>query len=293
MARAGRAAEVAADLSNRRARPAAAGTARLSVVVPAYHEAATVGATVARIREELAPTVAGADLEVVVVDDGSADGTAEAARAGGADQVLAFDANQGKGAAVRAGVLASNGRTIAFTDADLAYAPAQMAELLAEVEAGWDVVVGNRYHPETTTVVAAGPLREVGSRAIHLATRAVLVGRFADTQCGLKAFRSDVARLLFGHAVIDGFAFDVELLHLVERYRLSYRELPVEVENSAVSTVHVVADAARLLADLGRIRRHARQGRYDLTATERSRWDTAAAVQAPPRDPAEAPDSER
>lgn len=275
MARPERRAATAADLATRRARPAAPGPVRLSVVVPAYHEAAAIGATVTRIREELVAVADDGGLEVVVVDDGSADGTSEAARAGGADQVLTFDANQGKGAAVRAGMLASRGRTVAFTDADLAYAPAQLAVLLREVEAGWDVVVGDRFHPDTTTVVAAGPLREVGSRAIHLATRAVLVGQFADTQCGLKAFRSDVARLLFGRAVINGFAFDVELLHLVERYRLSYREVPVEVKNSAVSTVHVVADAARLLVDLARIRGNARRGRYDLSVSEQSTWAPA------------------
>jgi glycosyltransferase involved in cell wall biosynthesis len=259
---------VAADRPERRARAHAPGAVRLSVVVPAFHEADAIATTVAQIRLELAEIAQVGGLEVVVVDDGSSDGTADAARTGGADLVIGFDVNRGKGGAVRAGVLASTGRTVAFTDADLAYAPAQIGRLLHDVEDGCDVVVGNRYHPDTTTVVAAGRLREVGSRAIHLATRSVLAGSFADTQCGLKAFRSDAARLLFGHGIIDGFAFDVELLHLVERYRLSYREVPVEVENSAVSTVHVVADAARLLVDLARIRRAAAQGRYDLTVAE-------------------------
>ena len=190
---------------------------------------------------------------------------------------------------MRAGVLASRGRAVAFTDADLAYAPAQIARLLHEVEAGCDVVVGNRYHPDTTTVVPPGRLREVGSRAINLATRSVLVGRFDDTQCGLKAFRSDAARLLFGHGLIDGFAFDVELLHLMERYGLSYREVPVEVENSPVSTVHVVADAARLLADLARIRRASKQGRYDLTLDEQRSLEPRSSSDTSAR----APDGER
>src|SRR5690606_28251455 len=151
-----------------------------------YREADRIGTTVARIRDELAPTV-GDDLEVVVVDDGSGDRTAAAARAAGADQVLVQPVNRGKGAAVRAGVLAARGRTVAFTDADLSYPPAQVADLLAEVEDGWDVVVGSRVHTQTATLVRARRVRELGGRLINLGTHAVLLGAHRDTQCGLKA----------------------------------------------------------------------------------------------------------
>ena len=263
MARVDRAATRRA-LATRRPRPAPVGSARLSVVVPAYREAGTIAATVARIRAELADVAEHGGLEVVVVDDGSGDGTDDAARAGGADQVIALPVNRGKGGAVRAGVLASHGRTVAFTDADLAYAPAQIDRLLRQVEAGWDVVVGSRFHADTTTLVKAPLLRDVGGRAINLATRAVLVGDHRDTQAGLKAFRSDVARVLFEHGHVDGFAFDVELFHQVERYGLSLVEVPVEVSNSERSTVHVARDAARLLVDLVRIRCHAAAGAYEL-----------------------------
>jgi glycosyltransferase involved in cell wall biosynthesis len=293
MTRSGRSANASAEPSTRRARPPAPGAVRLSVVVPAFREADAIAAAVARIRHELADVHGSGGLEVVVVDDGSSDGTAAAARAGGADQVIAFGANRGKGGAVRAGMLASTGRTVAFTDADLAYAPAQIASMLVEVEAGFDVVVGNRCHPDTTTVVAPGRLREVGSRVIHLVTRSVLTGSFADTQCGLKAFRSDVARLVFGHGIIDGFAFDVEVLHLVERYRLSYLEVPVEVENSTASTVRIVADAARLLADLARIRRAEDRGRYDLTTAEQRSLEPATEGRSSASAAARGADNER
>jgi dolichyl-phosphate beta-glucosyltransferase len=96
----------------------------------------------------------------------------------------------------------------------------------------------------------------------------VLLGQYRDTQCGLKAFRSDVARAIFGHSRIDGFAFDVEVFYLVEEYNLSLTEVPVKVENSTRSTVHVVRDAGRLVRDLFRIRRWSEQGRYDLEPTE-------------------------
>jgi dolichyl-phosphate beta-glucosyltransferase len=153
---------------------------------------------------------------------------------------------------------------VVFTDADLSYAPDQVLALLARAEDGWDVVVGSRQHADTTTVVQAGVLRQVGGRVINRATRIVLVADHDDTQCGIKAFRSDVARLVFGHSQVDGFAFDVEVLHLAERYGLSVAEVPVVVENSDRSTVRVARDAVRLLRDLLRIRRWSRAGAYDL-----------------------------
>lgn len=244
-------------------RPPPPGRHRLSVVVPAYREADRIASTVERIRDELASVAEQGGLEIVVVDDGSDDATAERAEAAGADRVLRQHPNQGKGAAVRAGMLVADGRTVAFTDADLSYSPAQLVGFLEAVEAGWDVAVGSRKHEGTMTVVRAGRLREVGGRVINVLTGLVLLGRYRDTQCGLKAMRSDVARLVFAHSRIDGFAFDVELFHLVERYRLTLTEVPVEVVNSSRSTVNVVRDAARLVRDLFRVRAYARLGEYE------------------------------
>ena len=244
--------------------PAPPGAVRLSVVVPAYREGARVARTVEQLRHALAEVAASGGLEVVVVDDGSDDDTAEQARAAGADQVLVLPANRGKGAAVRAGMLAAHGRAVAFTDADLSYPPEQLLRLLAEVESGWDVVVGSRRHVETTTLVRNRRLREVSGRLFNTLTVAVLLGQYRDTQCGLKSFRADAARLLFSHALVDGFAFDVELFHLAERYRLSLAEVPVELANSTTSSVRVGLDAVRMLRDLFRVRRWAAAGRYDL-----------------------------
>ncbi len=254
---------VRAEQDERVERPAPPGDVRLSVVVPAYRERDHIADTVAALRTALEPVRLTGGLEIVIVDDGSGDGTADAARAAGADVVLEQPENRGKGAAVRRGALASHGRTVAFTDADLSYSPDQLLRLLAAVEDGWDVVVGSRRHEDTTTLVRAGRLRELGGRAINLLTQAVLLGQYRDTQCGLKAFRSDVARLLFGRSRIDGFAFDVELFHLAERYRLSLTEVPVSVANSSRSTVRVARDALHLVRDLFRIRRWAKRGRYD------------------------------
>lgn len=254
---------VRAQLAARQERPPAPGDHRLTVVVPAYREADRIAGTVERIRTELAPVAPTGELEVIVVDDGSGDDTAARARAAGADQVVVLPANRGKGAAVRAGMLAANGGTVAFTDADLSYSPRQIADLLAEVEAGWDLVVGSRVHTQTATLVKARRVRELGGRIINLCTHAVLLGAHRDTQCGLKAMRSDVARSLFSRSHIDGFAFDVELFHLAERDGLSVKEVPVEVANAERSSVRVVRDGMALVRDLARIVRGGRAGWYD------------------------------
>ncbi len=245
-------------------RPLPEGTHRLTVVLPAYREADRIGDTVTRVRTELGERLGGTldALQIVVVDDGSDDDTSGAAAAAGADTVVRLEVNSGKGAAVRAGVAAATGSTIAFTDADLAYSPAQIADLMTLVEDGYDMVVGSRRHTDTRTLVAAGRIREAGGRLVNLATHALLLGQYHDTQCGLKAFRADAARALFDASRLDGFAFDVELFHLAERWRLPLAEVPVEVEYSDRSTVSVLSDGLRLVADLIRVRQAARRGDY-------------------------------
>jgi len=244
-------------------RPTAPGDRRLSVVIPAWCAESTIAATLTRLRAELTPAVGEADLEIVVVDDGSPDGTAAAAVAAGADNVVRLPENRGKGAAVRAGVLAARGRAIAFTDADLAYEPRLLLRLLEQVEAGWDVVVGSRRHVETVTLVRTRRLREITGRIFNLISFAVLLGAYRDTQCGLKAFRSDAARRIFGVAQIDRFAFDVEIFHLAERYQLALSEVPVTIDDPGNSSVRVGPDSLRMLLDLVRIRQFAGQGAYD------------------------------
>ncbi|HEX2850874.1 MAG TPA: glycosyltransferase [Acidimicrobiales bacterium] len=235
---------------------------RLSVVIPAYCEGKAAAVAVTRVRAELAAIVDGGGLEVIVVDDGSPDDTAEQARAAGADLVLRNPVNRGKGAAVRAGVLAASGRAIAYTDADLSYDPSQLARLLEVVEQGTEMVVGSRRHVDTTTLVRARRLREVSGRAFNIATRWLLLGEERDTQCGLKAFRHEAARALFRAQRLDGFAFDVELFFVAERLGLSIVEVPVTVAHTTHSTVRVGGDALRMLRDLVRVRWWAARGLY-------------------------------
>ncbi len=136
--------------------------------------------------------------------------------------------------------------------------------MIGQVEAGWDVAVGSRRHPDSISVRGAGALRDLGSRTVNLLAMGVLLSHPHDTQCGLKAFRSDVAKTVFGLGRIDRFAFDIEVLHLVERHGFSVAEVPVRLATGERSTVRLVTDTLRLLRDLWRIRHWAATGAYEL-----------------------------
>ena len=269
--------QVRQEMAQRLDRPPAPGAKRLSVVVPAYNEGGLIEATLAAIRAELDPALEPGSYEILVVDDGSTDDTAERAQAAGAN-VLRLAANQGKGGAVRAGMLAADGRTVVFTDADLAYSPRLVLEVLDRVEQGWDVVVGSRRHDDTNTLVRARHLRELGGRVINVLTHLVLLGNFHDTQCGIKGFRGDIARAVFERTRINGFAFDVEIFLIAEQDQLSLTEIPVSVTNRAASSVRIVGDTAELLVDLFRIRRWAGEGRYRPTAAQAEILNTGSPI---------------
>jgi putative flippase GtrA len=249
------------ELSSRVDRPPPEGRYRLSVVVPAFDEVDRIASTVERLRATLEPAVGKNELQILVVDDGSSDDTAGVAGRAAAD-VLRQSENRGKGAAVRAGMVAAEGRTVVFTDADLAYPPRHVLDFLREVENGWDVVVGSRRHEDTVTLVQAHWFREVGGRFVNWLTHIVLLGSFRDTQCGIKGFRGDIGRAIFERCRVDGFAFDVEIFLIAEQDRLSLLEIPVSVENREGSTVRPVHDTVMLFVDFVRVRRAVGWGWY-------------------------------
>lgn len=233
---------------------------RLSVILPAYEEAGRVGDSVRRVRRELGHLDSAGGLEIVVADDGSADTTAQEARAAGADQVVINKTNQGKGAAVKAGVAAATGRVVAFTDVDLAYAPAQLERLLERVEAGSPMVVGSRWSAESTNASPTTAVRKLNSRLFNLATR-LTVGVWRDTQCGLKAFDARVVAPLFAAVREDGFAFDVELFLAAEAAGIEVAEVPVQLDSADGTTVRLRGQVSAVLG-LWRIRKRLRRGAY-------------------------------
>ncbi|MCY3661802.1 MAG: glycosyltransferase family 2 protein [bacterium] len=244
----------------------APGGVRLSVVLPAFREADVIGGTLAALRDGLSGVAPGDALELIVVDDGSDDATVERARAAGADQVIALGENRGKGAAVRTGMLAAAGEVVVFTDADLQYPPDRLVAVLARLDGEVGAVVARRERSGET------PLRRLGTFTVSRLARALVLRNAAaggdlgaDTQCGLKAFRRDVAREVFGRCRVNRFGFDVEVLLL-----LSLLGIPTAVETVEAaagtrrSTVRVVRDGVGILRDLRGIRRRLRRGDYDV-----------------------------
>ena len=160
------------------------------------------------------------------------------------------------------GMLAATGRTRVFLDADLAYGPGEVIRILSEIESGWDVAVGTRRDSRLDAQTNAGLLRDVGGRMVNIATHVLLLGQYRDTQAGCKGFRGDVADLIFSKTKLNGFSFDIEIFHLVERWRLTLTEVPMTPAATEASTVSLVADTLQLLADIGRIRRWSARGEY-------------------------------
>ncbi len=245
--------------------PQPATSVSLTVVLPAYREAKVIADTLAMLRSGLSAVAAGDALEIIVVDDGSDDATVERARTGGADRVIAFGQNQGKGAAVRAGVLAASGEVVVFTDADLQYPPDRILAVLAQLQGNVRAVLARRRRSGDSL------LRRLGTHAVPFLARTLVLNKSAaardmglDPQCGLKAFRLDVAREVFGRCRVDRFGFDVEVLLLLGL--LGVPTAYEEVETTAArrgSSVRVFRDGAAILRDLLRIRSWLRQGVYE------------------------------
>jgi len=244
------------------ARPAPEYPIRLSVIIPAYREVGRIADTVRALHGHISTLIDPGDFEIVVVDDGSEDGTAAAATDTGLARGEPLAENRGKGAAVRHGMLVATGRSRVFLDADLAYGPDEVIRVMGELEQGWDVVVGSRRDSRLVTHTSAGLLRDIGGRLVNLATHVLLLGRYRDTQAGCKGLRGDVAELVFSKTRLDGFSFDIEVFHLVERWRLTLKEIPMTISETESSTVNLIGDTLQLLTDIGRIRRWSARGAY-------------------------------
>jgi dolichyl-phosphate beta-glucosyltransferase len=226
----------------------------ISVVVPCFNESE-------RLPENLPRLVAFLEAsrrtyELLVVDDGSTDDTAEVARrlGGSSCRVLVQAANRGKGAAVRAGVLASRAPLVLYTDADLSTPMVELERLEDALRAGAEIAIGSRALRESKVEVHQPWWRERLGRLFNRVIRILGVSGLRDTQCGFKLFRGEPGRAIFSQVVVERWAFDVEAL-LVARL-LGYRiaEVPVTWRNSTDTKVSVLRDLTRTLLDLLRIR---------------------------------------
>jgi dolichyl-phosphate beta-glucosyltransferase len=204
----------------------------------------------------------GSDVELILVDDGSTDGTAERARAAldrlgmGQATVLRLPENRGKGAAVRAGMLAATGASRVFVDADLCVGADDIERCFADLESGrHDVVYGTRAHPDSSLAENQPAYRVVSGRTFNLLLRGLRLTAERDTQCGLKGFSARAAHTVFEPLVTERFAFDVEVLARAERSGLPVAPLPVRWSHVPASRVRPVRDGIDMARAAWRIRR--------------------------------------
>jgi dolichyl-phosphate beta-glucosyltransferase len=203
---------------------------RYSVVIPAYNEGFRIPRTLAAVTAAFAP---GETVEVLVADDGSLDDTADraqaAAAADGRIRVIRGDRNRGKGAAVRSGVLASQGDLVLVTDADLSAPMSELPRLEEAIRQGFHVAIGSRGTKGATLVRRQPLVREAAGRMGNLMIRLACPSLWdlADTQCGFKLFQGEAARKLFAMQTLDRYGFDVEILHLARTRGYRVAEIPV------------------------------------------------------------------
>ena len=230
----------------------------LSVVIPAYNEERRLPPTLAKLRAYLGrgPLT----HEIVVVDDGSRDATAEIARGHGA-VVVRNDGNRGKGYAARRGMLLAQGRRRLMTDADLSTPIEDLPRLMASLDAGYDVAIASRALPGSNVEVRQSLSREAIGRMFNLCVRVLAVPGLHDTQCGFKLFSDVAAEASFAPLQLDGFSFDVEALFVARRRGYRIAEVPVTWRNDEATRVGPM-NGLRAFLDLGRIRLNCWRGRY-------------------------------
>src|SRR5712692_6211296 len=235
----------------------------LSIVIPSFNEELRLPVTLADISAYIRASKR--ETEVIVVDDGSTDRTADIASSFRGEiqrlRVIANKKNRGKGYSVRHGMLEARGRIVLFTDADLS-APIDEADKLLAALANHDVAIGSRALDRSLIEVHQSPLRELAGMVFNFLVRAITGLRFVDTQCGFKAFLLEPSRIIFEQQRIERFGFDPEILFLAKRHGLRAVEIPVRWAHDPQTRVNKVRDSLQMFGEVLSIRWNWLLGRY-------------------------------
>ena len=238
-----------------------------SIVIPAYNEAARLGATLNKVLAYIHKQAW--DAELIVVNDGSRDNTVDIIRSFAAkDPVVRLvenPGNRGKGFSVRNGMLNARGRIVLFSDADLSSPIEEAPKLFRAIEEGADIAIGSRWLRADLQTVRQSILRQFLGRAFNLALKVVLGLSFKDTQCGFKALKLQAARDIFGRQVIRRWGFDPEILFLARRLGYRTEEIPVAWAHDDRSKINPISDGMNMVLDLFRIRWNSISGKYDCS----------------------------
>jgi dolichyl-phosphate beta-glucosyltransferase len=240
----------------------------LSIVIPAYNEERRLPKTLDSIHAYLNSQTY--QSEIIVVDDGSTDRTAEivneCARQYPRLRLLSNGKNRGKGFSVRHGMLEARGEIALFSDADLSTPIEETKKLLAAIQLqGYDGAIGSRAVDRSLIATHQSAVREMAGILFNWMVRWIMGIQFSDTQCGFKAFRRERARIIFEQQRIERFGFDPEILFLAKRNGLRVAEVPVRWSHDPATKVRVAADGLRMFLELILIRWNAARGLYPRT----------------------------
>ena len=229
----------------------------LSLIIPAYNEALRLRPSLERVLAYLRSR--DFTSEIVIVDDGSSDGTADVAREaleGQADyRLLRNEPNLGKALSVKRGLLEARGQVLLFSDADLSTPIEHAADLLSAIDGGADIAIGSRAVRGSDIQLRQPLLRQTAGKMFSLVQRTLLGTGIADTQCGFKMFTRRAAQMVFPHQTLERWAFDAEVLFIANRLGLKIVEVPVRWVNSPDTRVRMFSDGMKMVLDLWRIRR--------------------------------------
>ncbi len=225
----------------------------ISIVIPAYNEEERLPTTLRTIIDYFENL--SKDYEIIVVDDGSQDNTAEIAQHFNPRvNVIKLPKNSGKGAAVREGISHAQGDFILFSDADLSTPITEFHKLQESLENGSHIAIGSRAIDSSLIKVHQPFYREFMGKTFNKIVRALVLRGIQDTQCGFKMFKNSVAKQIFSLAKIDGFGFDVEILYLAHKMNFKIAEIPVEWRNDTKSKISPVYDSLKMFFEILKIR---------------------------------------
>jgi len=236
-----------------------------SIVIPAYNESSRLGASLDKVLAYI--QAQNWDAEVLVVNDGSRDNTAEIIRSFAAKNpavhLIENPGNRGKGFSVRNGMLNARGDILIFSDADLSSPIEEAPKLLAALNAGADIAIGSRWLRAETQTQRQPLHRQLFGRIFNLLLRLTLGLKFKDTQCGFKAFTAQAARIVFLPQKIERWGFDPEILFLARKFGLKVEEVPVAWGHSGGTRINPLIDGAKMFQEMLRIRWYSLMGKYD------------------------------
>jgi dolichyl-phosphate beta-glucosyltransferase len=240
----------------------------LSIVIPAFNEEKRLPSTLESVFEYLSNRRV--NFELIVVDDGSTDGTVEVVKEFGMHhegvRLLSYSPNMGKGHAVREGIKKSKGLRVLFNDADGSSPIKEIEKLESALNKGFDVAIGSRAKPDDSRRVNALAYRKFMGNFFNFIVQTLLLKGIQDSQCGFKMFTQSAARSVFNVAREDGFAFDVELLHIARLRNYKIAEVPINWTNVDGSKVNLVLDSSKMFLDVLKIKVRSFMGLYKPAA---------------------------